>query len=64
MHFSFRTKQDHYETSIHLHDKHNGELDGGQCLSTLRKFLIDCGFIYSETQSAPAQTLGSRRVIR
>ena len=63
MHFSFRTKQDHYETSIHLHDKHNGELDGGR-LSTLRKFLIDCGFIYSETQSAPAQTLGSRRVIR
>ncbi|MBX9785731.1 MAG: hypothetical protein K2Y08_00180 [Alphaproteobacteria bacterium] len=43
IHFSFR---DH-ETSIHLHDKHNGELDGGR-ISSLRKFLIDCGFTYSE----------------
>lgn len=43
IHFSFR---DH-ETSIHLHDKHNGEIDGGR-ISSLRKFLIDCGFTYSE----------------
>lgn len=47
MHFSFKDKRGHYETSIHLHDKHNGTLEGGR-ISSLRKFLIDCGFIYGE----------------
>ena len=59
IHFSFRDKQGHYETSIHLHDKHNGELDGGR-ISSLRKFLIDCGFVYSETQNSPAKKFARR----
>lgn len=59
IHFSFRDKQGHYETSIHLHDKHNGELDGGR-ISSLRKFLIDCGFVYSETQNSPTKKFARR----
>lgn len=47
IHFSFG---DH-KTSIHLHGK---ELEGGR-ISSLRKFLIDCGFTYGETQSLPTQ---------
>lgn len=58
IHFTFRDKH----TSIHLHDKHNGELDGGR-INSLRKFLIDCGFIYSEMEDSPPQkpTRGGRR---
>jgi hypothetical protein len=36
-------KYGHHVTSIHLHDKDNGVLDGGR-ISTLRTFLLDIGF--------------------
>ena len=62
IHFSYRDKQGHYATSIHLHDNHNGVLDGGR-ISSLRKFLIDCGFIYSETADSSTQK-STRRVGR
>ncbi len=51
IHFSYKGQH----TAIHLHDKHNGELDGGR-ISSLRQFLINCGFIYSETQSSTASS--------
>jgi hypothetical protein len=50
IHFSFK----HNKTSIHLHDKHNGELEGGR-ISSLRKLLIDCRFMIDETQSFATQ---------
>ncbi|MBY0501277.1 MAG: hypothetical protein K2P93_04675 [Alphaproteobacteria bacterium] len=57
--FSFTDKIGRYRTSIHLHDKDNGELDGGR-ISSLRKFLIDCGFIYNEIQPSAPQKLVRR----
>jgi hypothetical protein len=54
--FSFIDKVGRHHTSIHLHDKENGELDGGR-ISALRKFLIDCGFMYNEVQTPAPQKL-------
>ncbi len=50
IHFSFKNNK----ISIHLHDKHKGELDGGR-ISSLRKFLIDCRFMIDETQNLVTQ---------
>ncbi|MEB3701499.1 hypothetical protein Bealeia1_00561 [Candidatus Bealeia paramacronuclearis] len=44
IHLSFKTSNKNIETSLHLHDPYDGEVDGGR-ISSLRKFLLDCGFV-------------------
>ena len=43
VHFGYKE----HHTSIHIHDKENGALDGGR-LNSLRKFLLDLGWIIKE----------------